>query len=185
MNHYRTLLKMHVIPDAPIYFLSEDEKEKYLEVRPFFNKIQLMNILDILAQAELELKTSLSERIYLEIILMKIFRTFRQIPLEDLVERLYALEKKIPLEQESLPSPPSMAKEKTPCSAISIEDKPISEKTPPKKDPPINPVQQEEKPSQEEENKLKKIQTLSRYETFVRFAAKELEGTLTKDKKDG
>lgn len=88
--HFRTLF---LAKQASIE--TEIDKERYLASQHFYREEQLLDILEILMEAQSTLKFAPSERTALEMLLLKILRTHEKIPIETIVQRLEALDQKL------------------------------------------------------------------------------------------
>ncbi len=130
---------------------------------------QLLTILELLCEGVQTIKSAPSERVHLEMLLLQIIRSHERVPLEHLVKRLIELENgqlpqksqaestKAPVESKSpkttLPKAP--AKPKAPSEPKTTKAKQASQSTKP--------------PSSKEQSQI---------DTLMRFAAKELKGSL-------
>jgi DNA polymerase III subunit gamma/tau len=130
--------------------------QDYERSASFYRTDQLIHILEILTEGQQTLKSAPSERTALEILFLRIVRTQSQLSLETLVARLIALE-------AQLPPPPEAQKVETKLDA----DEKKALVTPPAQDNKTEP------PSSS-------IHEQSRFDTVMRFAAKELNGSIQK-----
>ncbi len=200
MEHFRTLLclKFPKSSTTPT-FLSEEERKKYQQSALKYEKDQLLYILDYLVSWASKLQKS-SERLYLEMILLHILRSKHRITVDQLCKRLLTLETgKEPEDEKPIPSPiifEEPIKETAPVreekvkEGPSLEEKLLSAIKAKIANPP--PLPKEAPPEMPVEKKIeapviKKIQTTqpkltieeqSKYDSIIRFAAIELEGTI-------
>lgn len=155
LEHFRQLLLLKT-SNPHLHLFNEQQKIAYLESAKLYTKQQCLYIIDSVLQWQQLLVKSAHKRIYLEMLLIQLMRSAHQITLDNLVKRLIELEG-------------SLDKKET------IEPiKPAAE--------PTNPVMQsvsQTQPSQVlPKNEPKKPVHPSKYDTLVRFAAVELEGTI-------
>lgn len=224
IHHFRTLLLLKL--DGPCD-LSEDKRKRYQSSLSFYTQPQCLDILEILCQAQQEIKSAPSEQIAIEMLLIRIARTHRKPSLETLYQRLISLEQKYAspepaaekemVRPQEIPQPtpqidkkvlaneqmprfePSIAEDPTPRkeeiplrSSASIQEPikraskaPIKKTERPQKENHPNSKDEEEKkpdssilPPQKVEDK-QRLQT--KFDTLMRFAAKELDGSLKKE----
>jgi DNA polymerase-3 subunit gamma/tau len=155
-----------------------------------YTQSQLLSILDLLLKAEMLLTKSASPRVTLELTLLNILRLKNQIPIEVLVRRLSDLEERLGIEQA--PEKKIVTTESTELTearSAQKEEKEISA-LPELKAVPFNPfkapapekkiVVAESTESTEAPSAAKETKHPSHYETVMRFAAVELEGTIRK-----
>lgn len=136
-SHFRTLLLMKSGIEPRGQFV-----EQYKRANSYYNQEQLVHILEYCAETQTSIKSAPSVRTAIELLLLKILRTHRQMSFESLVERLIALEKRLSEETSAAPPKPEQTQQRvTPTGA---------------------PQEQ------------------SRFDTVMRFAAKELNGSLKK-----
>lgn len=104
IEHYRRLVLIKLAGiNSPCLELADDLKAPYNASAQFYQKNQLLTILDLCLEASSTLRFASSPRIALEGLLLKILRSYAKIPLEQLVERLLDLEKRIQSGQGSEP----------------------------------------------------------------------------------
>jgi DNA polymerase-3 subunit gamma/tau len=195
VEHYRrlALCKMVGEKSLPIEIAARYQLSAKLYTQP-----QCLHILDILIQAEASFQKSSFQRIALETLLLQIIRSKQRVPLEVLVRRLSELEKgplqQIPRQEEvaHTPLPPQKADEPAPPKQEEMKSEPMIHETaqePPAPAPvlkpvPFNPYSPPTEPAAppRQENKVlveeQPAKHPSHYETLMRFAAVELEGTL-------
>ncbi len=150
IGHYRDLLSTKLKSSAAV---------------PHYTQHQLLHILDLLLHAEPNFQRSTSPRIALETLLLQILRSKNRIPAEVLVRSL--LEgNPLPTRKEEPPPPKPPELQAVPFNPFSAPPKPPE---PPKVEAPAPKV---EAPLSQKHP--------SHYDTLIRFAAVELEGTLKK-----
>ena len=133
IEHYRRLVLIKLAGiHSPCLELAEELKTPYNDSAQIYQKHQLLTILDLCLEASSTLRFASSPRIALEGLLLKILRSYAKIPLDQLVERLLDLEKRIQGEPAESPLP-SKQEEKTPVQAIQapIKAEPVLIKQPP------------------------------------------------------
>jgi len=141
--------------------------KKIEETAKGYRKEQLIQILEMVIEGQQALKVASSEKTAFEMLLLRMARTQQQLPLETLVQRLLTMEKKFSTNQSfEVPSPNS---EKL---APQISEDPL----PLPSDLPLKPAKVELK----KESLPPSIQEQSRFDTVMRFAAKELNGSIKK-----
>lgn len=131
-----------------------------------FTKQQCLTLLDILIEWQQYMLKTPFKKIHLEMLLLNLVRSAHKISLESLIQRLFELEKNLTSSQESEVELPSQ------------EAKLESALEPPneiKKDPAPEPPKQEETPKPAPP---KQEIPPGKYETLIRFAAVELDGTV-------
>lgn len=166
IDHYRLLTLCKTMGAQP---LPPSLASSYAQSARLYTQAQCLYILDYLLQAESRLQKSVCQRVSLEAILLHILRSKNRIPVEVLVRRLTELEQK--WGGKDLPpseTPPSPAKTTTEAPAktepvLSLKPVPFNPyKVLPEAPPSTPPLS---KPS-------------SHYDTLIRFAAVELEGSV-------
>ncbi|MCB1181480.1 MAG: DNA polymerase III subunit gamma/tau [Chlamydiia bacterium] len=148
-SHYRKLLLLKVGDKEGAYFFEQEDEEQYTKHLVIYSQSQLLKILEILSTAMHEVKFAPKERIYIEMVLLKIIRTKKELRLDELVERLENLE-------NGLRDPSPIQKHEEIFSSVKKIEEPPSF------------------PSKKVENEKQK----GRHETMVQFAAKELDGLI-------
>lgn len=147
---------------------------------------QLIQVLEFALQAQQQLKFAPSEKVALEILLLRILNTHKQVSLESLVERLEGLEGRtqtMPSKQSLEPPKPEQKApgQSSPLSASEVA-RPKSTREASKL-----PEGEGEKPQAQVKNSAPpkptpqvaaplSLQEQSRHDTVIRFAAKELNG---------
>lgn len=153
----------------------------YHETCSIYRPEQLMQILEFISEAQQNLKFAPSEKTALEMLLLRILRSHKQLSLESLVARLIELEEKLSFSEDPIAKVDSLVESPTSSAQSSpsvkkksqVPSKPMAHFSPesvPKSTP--NPVLQYQPLS---------IQEQSRFDTIMRFAAKELNGSLKKE----
>lgn len=190
IEHYRNLTLYKTIGDKA---LPRETAERYALSAQMYTQSQCLHILQMLIEAEGQFQKSSFQRVALESLLLRVIRSKNRIPVEVLVRRLSQLEeslkgapavlsadpvyeavppaleeKKVELKPEPITAAPVLEEKK-------VELKPVPfEVAPPVKPEPITavPVLEEKKVE------TKSARHPSHYDTLMRFAAIELEGTL-------
>ncbi len=138
---------------------------------PLYRLEQLIHILELITDTQSTLKNATSERTALEMLLLKILRTHAHVSLESLVERLISLEKGVTTTAPVAPSPPPRQER----ASITEDPTPKPEELPKLKP---KPIEEKPKPAPAKPLQAVPVQEQSRFDTIVRFAAKELNATL-------
>ena len=177
--HFRTLLLIkcgHVKCGHP----SQPSPTKYEDAARTYRPEQLIQILEMLTDGQHTLKSAPSERTALEMLLLRILRTQQQLSLETLVQRLISMENKLSFSEDPRPAltdlPPPKISKPAPKLAPKIEKSPSM----PAKQLLAPPPAPHEKPPPVEGAPPLSIQEQSRFDTVMRFAAKELNGSIKK-----
>lgn len=118
-----------------------------------FAKNQLLTLLDTLIDWQKQMHRVPFKAIHLEMLLHSLIRSVHALSLDELVSRLFELEERLKQEKPKQKAPP-------PPKKVEAAPKPIKEK--PIEKPPQEPIAAPQ----------------SKYDTLVRFAAVELEGTV-------
>lgn len=197
-EHFRThlLMKENIAPLTLEY-------EKH---NPRFTSFQLLQMLDLLHEAEKNLLASFSDKIWLEHLLFSLMKTTKKLSLENLVEKLLALEERVQKTVSESKKDVLHESESQKIASISVPENtiPIAPQPPEK-------IVIEEKKSKNLLEQKKSFTTIenpetqkntntsspplpasgaegvknslpkkdkSRYDTIMRFAAKELNGSL-------
>lgn len=165
IHHVRRLLVSHLsIASEPMV---EEWRTHYSEMAQHLSKEQWISLLDELLERQIELRTAPSQRIALEMILLRYVQTCSRLSIEELVGRLQQLEQGLsspaPRRAEPLPPPRPSSPPPQPAPPQKVAAPP-----PPPRQPAALPQSADAKKRQ------------NRYDTLLRFAAVELEGTVQK-----
>jgi DNA polymerase III subunit gamma/tau len=190
VEHFRILLHLlasqgkFALPSS----LSEKEKELYQRSASLYKKEQILDILENILKSQKDLKTSPSPQVTIEMLLLSIMRSHHELPIESIMCKLIELEEKLLSDSSSKkPEPMKIAEpplknliKDTPPLVKRIEQRP---KSPPQQKKPQVKEIVESKPKQEVVRPRINIdiQTKSRFDTLMRFAAVELKGSLKKN----
>jgi DNA polymerase-3 subunit gamma/tau len=174
--HFRTLLLLKNGVPPP-----EREKIQYEQAVVHYRMEQLIQILEFLTEGQQSIKSAPSERTALEMLLLKILRTHQQLSLESLVERLISLEKQFSISEDPSPKPDDLPKFSQPkLSTASVPIQPPA--APLSATALVAPIQEKSRAALPQSAPLAlPIQEQSRFDTVIRFAAKELNGSLKKE----
>lgn len=197
-DHYRTILMFKLAGRAaPFLSLSNTEKDRYEQSAKLYTQEQCLTILDMLLEAQNQIRFAPSGRIALEAILMRIMRTHHRLPVEYLVRRLAELEQAVagspkpipePIQEAKAPQPPprpTVSEDPTPTRAeLGLKEPVKAPAAPPAPPPPLQkkesaPVELGSRPT--EEAKAASAKRQGQYDTLLQFAAVELEGTIQKN----
>lgn len=203
-EHYRTLLVIKLAgPNSTCLELSSELKTLYIRSADYYQKNQLLTILELCLEASQPVRLALSPRVALEGLLLKILRSSTSVPVSQLVERLLDLESRVqtlPEKVEIAPPPPvqpaiftispdSAERDKLKRSGLNEEVavQPISQSI--TEDPTPKPSELPKAAALPIEKKKDQSETVStsqtplsipRAETLLQFAAVELEGRIIK-----
>ncbi len=201
LEHYRNILVIQMQIPQKNKEMSSSLETKYKHSATLYSEEQALYILDYLISKYEEVNKTAFKRVGLEMILLHILKSKYRVSALDLVARIEQLQKTAPQEaleivvpQKAIPqAEPVEQKKPTPIIVQENNPEPKQEK------PTLNWVEQNlipmeepiiERPSlpsitrtPEKPPELeKKTPTMqARYDTIMRFACIELEGTLTKD----
>jgi DNA polymerase III subunit gamma/tau len=159
IEHYRTILLLKFELPPATYLHDKDQKE-YAHASTFYTQDHCLYILDYLMHWYKEIHKTPFKRVGLEMIFLHLIRSQKRVSLPQLVRRLEELETSTSYTPPAatIPVQPQTTVHETPPPQVKVEVKP--------------PVQ--EAPSKNDSNK-------SRFDTLLRFAAVELEGTIKKE----
>ncbi len=168
IDHYRLLALCKTLGEQA---LPPSTASRYAQSARLYTGSQTLYLLEYLLTAESQLQKSACQRVSLESILLHVIRSKNRIPIEVLVRRLSEIEEALlkspPLEAPKTSISPEV-KPKTPEPALTLQPVPFNpyaaSPEPPAELPP---------PSQQAAQKH-----TSHYDTLMRFAAVELEGSL-------
>lgn len=174
-HHYRTLFLLK--NEAPL--LSRNQK-RYQESALLYRKEQLLEILELLTEAAQNMKFAISEKTALEMLLLKILRTFNQVSLDELVSRLIALEGRLNEPVSAKIEAPRQVTEPAPVQIKQEAPRHVSEPALAKKEIPRQEMSAK-KVEQAPKSEVLSVKEQSRHDTLIRFAAKELNGAFKKE----
>lgn len=156
LEHFRTYLLMEL-----------GESARGIYKKGIYTKQQCLMLLDKLIQWQQSMLKTPFKQIHLEMLLLDLTRSLQKVSFESLVERLIDLEARlknevpvVPMEEPKAPPVEKLPEPKLEAPKVTIEKQPEPKLEAPK------PVQ-----------KISKAPS-SKYETLVRFAAVELEGSV-------
>lgn len=174
IEHYRILVLIKLAGiNSPCLELTDELKNPYTRSAEYYHKNQLLSILELCLEASQSLRFATSPRVALEGLLLKILRAYTKIPIDQLVERLLDLEKRIQqapqaaVEVITTPPPP-------PTSSISEDPTPKLHELPRAAQKAIVQEPPPQSPSPPA------AAFTPRYDTILQFAAVELEGKIIK-----
>lgn len=138
-EHFRNILLMKLASkDAPFFSLSEADKLKYEASAKVYTQEQCMTILDFLIESQNQIRFTLSPRVTLEAILLRVLRIHQRLPVEYLVRRLSEIEQS--LSGGTLPSPAAILKPPLQQQPLSITPAPQPPTPPPTPAPIPSPT---------------------------------------------
>ncbi len=149
LDHFRTLLLIKLSgKDAPFLTLSAPEREKYAQSAALYTREQCLTAIDLLVEAQTQIRFSPSPRFALEALLLRILQLHQRISIDFLVRRLHELEKSVANPSNAIeasspfptgptqPNPPAS----TPPSAPTQPNIPPQPITPTPLPPPDSPI---------------------------------------------
>lgn len=202
IDHYRLITLAKTLGSEAI---PSPLAERYMQSARAYTQSQSLYLLEYLLNAEAGLQKSLSGRVYLESILLHVIRSKNRIPIEILVRRLTEIESSLANQTPLPPANPALilpkeattetprpkveepvyrepkAPEPTRIATTPIETQSKVEVVPPMPAAPKAKPKQAPPPEKQEistEPNNTPTQHPSRYDTLMRFAAVELEGSL-------
>ena len=160
LQHFRTLLLLKLNLPLSTY-LSDADKKSYLASEKLYSEEECLYALDYIMGWYKELSKIPFKQAFLEMILLHLLRSKQRIPLPTLVRRLIEIDKGVEAPKETIivsnpPKPAPVENKVIPKPAIE-QKTPVAE-VPPSAEPARAPQ--------------------SRYDTLLRFAAVELEGSV-------
>ncbi|HSW87307.1 MAG TPA: DNA polymerase III subunit gamma/tau, partial [Rhabdochlamydiaceae bacterium] len=187
MEHYRNVLVLKVHNDSS-FLTNADDRQKYIESAAIYTEEQCLYIIDTLLHWLQQISKTPFKRLGLEMILLHLIRSKNRVSVETLVQRLCELEQSVASVPEIKNDPileqaePEKAQAAAPLNDASLEEKllkAIKNKIEHNQTTEPNPVEviQDKKP----EIRHDPVKQRSRYETLIRFAAVELEGSVKKE----
>lgn len=106
-DHFRTLAIVKISgKDAPFINLLPDERNQYETAAKLYTQEQLLSLLEMLTEAQQQIRFLPAPRIALEGVLLKVLRIHQRLPIEFLVRRLAELEKAVAGSPEEPAQPP-------------------------------------------------------------------------------
>lgn len=189
IEHYRIIVNHKINPDL------SSATSNYAQSSKKYTLQQSLYLLEYLITKEPLLQKSVSPRIFLETVLLHIIRSKNKVPVESLVRKLLEMEsslslqaKQFPQEKQAIAKPPSV--EKKPQEDISQSEKipSIKEQDTPPLATSLNTPNAMQKDVEVLSQELPKEQSnaisqgQNHYDTLMRFAAVELEGSLNLSK---
>jgi len=183
MQHFRFHLVAHM--QAPLTSLSEQDQKYYLEHASLFTREECIYLLDFLLNTTVQLSKVSLKQIHLETILLHILRCKKRISVESLLSHLNTLEHAL-----NNNSGEPIAQKKEPIKKLEEETKVENLKKESSKADPAPQSKTEALQSEQAQNstghEITKETTSSppshkqkgKYDTLIRFAAVELEGSL-------
>lgn len=201
-EHFRTILLVKQLgSDSRLINLSESDQQRYHASAQLYSQEQCLDLLEYLLHAQTQFRHAPSHRVALESILLKVLRSHHRIPVDLLVRKLMELEEKVAgghspvtaTEKREAPPPPVAAPVATPVTTTTATP---PQPTPPAAKPQAKPTTtqaaqpaQAPKPAEPKPTAAtppptptppKVVESNSRYDTLLQFAAVELEGSIQK-----
>ncbi len=201
-EHFRTILLVKQLGvESRLLNLSESDRIQYVESAKLYSQEQCLDLLEYLVNAQGQIRLMPSLRVGLESILLKVMRSHYRIPVDVLVRKLIELENKLnanpasptvttaisqapqsfsspPQAIEKAISPPALTPTPAPTPLTPVQKTPIPKpaSTPPPKTVVEKPAPAPKEPPKEAPKIA--VESNSRYDTLLQFAAVELEGSI-------
>lgn len=104
-EHFRILMMIKVSGrNVPFLTLTDDERDSYEAAAALYTQEQCLSLLEIITEAQQQIRFMPAPRIALECILLKVLRVHQRLPIEFLVRRLAELENNLGAASESPPA---------------------------------------------------------------------------------
>jgi DNA polymerase III subunit gamma/tau len=184
-EHFRSLLLLKLCgAHSPLLNLAEAEREAYDRSAKLYSQEQCTTIIDLLIEAQSQIRFHSSGRLALEALLLRIMRTHQRLPIELLVRRLVELEQAVAHteKQASLPvlAPSQASAPPRQASQASAPPRQASQASaPPRQPQPAAKEFVEMKPAEAGENKRKLYQPLveNQLEAGIKPVSSEIKPT--------
>jgi len=160
-DHFRALLMIKLQLASDTSLIDAEQEKPLAAIAASLSQEHLLDILNLLAEAQRSLKTAASQRFLLEWLLLNIVRIQRKIPLPLIARKLFELQARLE-DESSLPSPLAPAPQAPPLvmpvakPAASCLPKPLPQPSVPPKAAPLPSVPTEGSPSAQKEKRAKK-----------------------------
>lgn len=181
-EHFRTILLVKQLGGGSRFLhLTEADQELYAQSAKLYSQEQCLDLLEYLLSAQTTFRLAPSPRVALESIILKVLRSHHRIPIDVLVRRLIELEGKFAAGATPVATPtPVPTPTPTPTPAPIAAPTPPTKQTPPPPAPKPQPIAETPAPvpAQTTQAAPKTIESNSRYDTLLQFAAVELEGSI-------
>jgi len=183
MDHFRILLLIKL--KQPLPYLPEKEKASYLESASLYSEEQCLANLDFLIEWHKELPRTPFKRVTLETILLHLLQSRHRISIQALVRRLTEMEGGVQQTPMAVAAPkiiaPPVAVPVAPKAVLPPAPQPVPEQKI-EQAPIVQPAAAAPAPAPKPAApSVIAPERLQKYETLLRFAAVELEGTLKKE----
>lgn len=191
MEYFRDLLVIQLRgAKSPSLVLSFEDMEKYKEHSRMHSPKQCTKIIEILSQAQNQMRQSLSKRITLEMILLQVIESYHTVSPEELILRLNSMQSRIQdFVQDPTEKQPSPIKKALPQKNIKREPSPTNQNADSDWDDlsfqEAPKISESKKTSQKQVSSSEKQKDLSfeekkRMDALIQFVAVELEGKARK-----
>lgn len=181
VEHFRVLLLCILSSKAlETVFIAPQDKIQYKKNAKNYTQEQCLYYLDFLLHRQQELSQTLYKRVMLEMIFLHLIKNRKRIAIDQIVKKLITLENSFDKHPREISITPPVTKQADPLPIVPTPKEKIdspSAAPSTKIEPP--PIEIKKDPSPIAENN---ISEQSRYDTILRFAAVELEGTLSINK---
>ena len=157
VEHFRNLIMIKLMgTEAPLLAVSPADKSKYEASARLYSQEQCLANLDILIEAQNQIRFMPSGRIALEAILLRVMRSHQRLPIEVLVRRLSELEQALCEQSQTTPpetTPPGSARLSMPMTPPQqpqqqTQPQPLQAIQPPPVQAPVIPIASPAKPAE-------------------------------------
>lgn len=110
IDHLRHILMIKISgADSSLLFLTDSEKERYLQTAHLYSQEQCLDLIEYLLEAQTQLRLTTFSKVSLEMILLHVMRSHFRLTIEQLVRHVSELDHLIHEKNENvLPLPPSV-----------------------------------------------------------------------------
>ena len=179
-DHYRTLLLLQQNLSSRDLQINPAHEAALRATAASLSTEHLLDLLNLLAEAQKTLKTAASQRFLLEWLLLNVVRIRQKVPLPLIARRLFELKGRLDAKEEiSMPPAPLCAKEEI-SAPPRVEEKAPCLVVEKKSNPTIPNAAAEAMLARPQSPPLPQEQEQARQENLVQFAASELKATISR-----
>ncbi len=140
VSHFHNLSVLNIGQDAhQLVDLPAHEIRQLAEQAKEVSGSYMLQVLEMLFQAETSIRMSSQPKLALEMIFLKLFQTPPVLPIETLIDKLDQLRKTAPIDRKLQAAPEAIVPNVNPASASPAEESPA-----PENPPPVNTIQESE-----------------------------------------
>lgn len=187
-DHYRTLLHLRLGLSPKELVIDPDHEPLFKATATLLSQEHLLDVINLLAEAQRTLKTAASQRFLLEWLLLSIIRIRQKVSLPLIAKKLFELQGQcesvqplqVPKNPETVSQPQKSSEKKPPLTATQTASSPSKRKTSPEIGTTPNTVAEASVTTTQREAgaPLPAEQEKARQENVVLFAASELRATI-------